>query len=64
MIRAVRAVTHSRARAYIQQATALQVIRADSREVAETIVDTFPMAPYSAIVITPLAEPQAIVGVR
>lgn len=38
---------------------AWQVFRADSRETLDTIVASFPLAPYSAIVVTPLAEPQA-----
>ena len=38
---------------------AWQVIRADSREALDALVASFPMAPHSAIVVTPLAEPQA-----
>ena len=35
---------------------AWQILRADSREALATIVASFPMAPHSAIVVTPLAE--------
>ncbi len=38
---------------------AWQIFRADSREGLERIVHSFPMAPHSAIVVTPLAEQQA-----
>ena len=35
---------------------AWQVIKADSREALDAIVASYPMAPHSAIVVTPLAE--------
>jgi muconolactone delta-isomerase len=38
---------------------AWQVLRAESREALNAIVASYPMAPYSAIVVTQLAEPQA-----
>ncbi|MBS1965246.1 MAG: hypothetical protein JST60_05425 [Chloroflexi bacterium SZAS-1] len=37
---------------------AWQVLRADSLAEAEAIAKSFPLAPYLAITITPLAEPQ------
>ncbi len=38
---------------------AWQVLRADSREAADTIIATYPMAPHSTVTVTALAEPQA-----
>ena len=38
---------------------AWQVLVADSHAALEAIVASFPLAPHSTIIVTPLAEPQA-----
>ena len=38
---------------------AWQVLQADSRTAADAIIATYPMAPYSTIMVTELAPPQA-----